>query len=88
MVKNPFFSKFFKNPLFTLGSLLLLLLTANLPMVGAQHPIRFEVELLAVDSNEGCDVADIDGDGKLDVVAGRNWFRNGHGGGLFTDAVS
>ncbi len=43
----------------------------------AQHPIRFDVEQLTVDSNEGCDIADIDGDGKLDVVAGRNWYRNG-----------
>ncbi|WP_153558840.1 FG-GAP repeat domain-containing protein [Roseimaritima sediminicola] len=43
----------------------------------AQHPLKFEVKLLAVDSNEGCDVADVDGDGKLDVVAGRNWYRNG-----------
>lgn len=43
----------------------------------ALHPIKFSVELLTVDSNEGCDVADIDGDGKLDIVAGRNWYRNG-----------
>jgi len=43
----------------------------------AQHPIRFDVKLLTIDSNEGCDIADIDGDGKLDVIAGRNWYRNG-----------
>ncbi len=43
----------------------------------AQHPIEFKVRLLTVDGNEGCDVADIDGDGKLDVVAGRNWYHNG-----------
>ena len=43
----------------------------------AGHPVTFEVRLLAVDANEGCDVADFDGDGKLDVVAGRNWYRNG-----------
>ena len=44
---------------------------------GANHPVRFDIRLLAIDGNEGCDIADIDGDGKLDVVAGRNWYRNG-----------
>ncbi|PHR95063.1 MAG: hypothetical protein COA78_30905 [Blastopirellula sp.] len=45
--------------------------------VNAQHPIKFKVKQLTVDANEGCDIADIDGDNKLDVIAGRNWFRNG-----------
>jgi hypothetical protein len=47
--------------------------------VGAQaaHPVRFDVKVLAVDLNEGCDIADFDGDGKLDISAGRNWYRNG-----------
>ena len=36
--------------------------------------IKFKPQLLTVDANEGIDVADIDGDGKPDVVAGRNWF--------------
>ncbi len=44
--------------------------------VHAAHPVRFDVKLLAVDLNEGCDIADIDGDGKLDIVAGRNWYHN------------
>ena len=43
----------------------------------AEHPVKFDVQLLTVDANEGCDVADFDGDGKLDVVAGRNWYHNG-----------
>ena len=45
--------------------------------LAAEHPIPFTVKVLTVDANEGCDIADFDGDGKLDVVAGRNWFRNG-----------
>lgn len=47
------------------------------PAIFAAHPVEFRVRLLTVDANEGCDVADIDKDGKLDVVAGRNWYRNG-----------
>ncbi len=42
----------------------------------AQHPIKFDIHFLTIDSNEGCDIADFDNDGKLDIVAGRNWYRN------------
>lgn len=45
-------------------------------LLAAEQP-QFELQLLAVDLHESCDVADFDGDGKLDVVAGRNWYRNG-----------
>jgi len=55
----------------------LLMLAAIVSSATADHPVAFEVKLLAVDANEGCDVADFDGDGKLDVVAGRSWYRNG-----------
>ncbi len=37
-------------------------------------PMQFRVRLLAIDTNEGCDLGDVDRDGKLDVVAGRFWF--------------
>lgn len=58
----------------------ILLLTLSLffgDTLSAAHPISFDVKLLAVDANEGCDVADVDNDGRLDVIAGRNWYRNG-----------
>ena len=37
-------------------------------------PISFRTKLLAIDTNECCDVADFNNDGQLDVVAGRNWY--------------
>lgn len=40
------------------------------------HPVQFAVKWLSVDANEGCDIADVDGDGKPDVIAGRNWYHN------------
>ena len=49
--------------------LALLVLTSDQP--------EFTPQFLAVDVHESCDIADFDGDGKLDVVAGRNWYRNG-----------
>ena len=42
----------------------------------ADHPVVFDVQLLAVDANEGVAVADYDKDGRPDVSAGRNWYRN------------
>ncbi len=45
--------------------------------VRGQQTLEFSVRILTVDANEGCDVADFDGDGRIDVVAGRNWYRNG-----------
>jgi hypothetical protein len=36
--------------------------------------LRFETKWLAIDTNEACDVGDINKDGQMDVVAGRNWF--------------
>ncbi len=47
------------------------------PVLLAGHPVPFTVQVLTIDGNEGCDIADVDGDGTLDVIAGRNWYRNG-----------
>ncbi|MHC2070343.1 FG-GAP repeat domain-containing protein [Bremerella sp. T1] len=58
--------------------LLSLSLLLALPCLSfAAAPENFTVKVLGVDANEGCDIADFDGDGKLDVIAGRNWYRNG-----------
>lgn len=37
----------------------------------------FHIHGLAVDANEGIAAADVDQDGKTDLVAGRCWYRNG-----------
>ncbi len=58
-------------------SLFIFVLSISSPLFANEEGVKFKVKLLAVDANEGCDIADFDGDGKLDVVAGRNWYRNG-----------
>ena len=62
-------------------SLISSILTAGLLFINglstlAQSPksLSWRVQRLAVDANEGIDIADFNQDGQLDVVAGRNWY--------------
>ncbi len=59
-------------PLFVfLGSVLSLFSTV---VSAEEKKASFSVKPLAVDANEGCAIADVNNDGVLDVVAGRNWY--------------
>lgn len=61
-----------------IASLLIFLATISLStdqQANAQETgVKFKPKLLTVDANEGIDIADINGDGKPDIVAGRNWY--------------
>lgn len=46
----------------------------SLPALLAEKDLSFSVQLLAIDANEGCAIVDVNNDGVLDIVAGRNWF--------------
>ncbi len=54
----------------------LVLLALQVVPVLAQE-VHFDVRMLALDANEGIAAADVDQDGKVDLVAGRNWYPNG-----------
>lgn len=46
-------------------------------LFAAEPAPKFEPHLLMIDANEGIACGDVDGDGKKDLVAGRNWYRGG-----------
>lgn len=47
------------------------------PLPALAQDVDFEVHGLAVDANEGIASADVNADGKMDLVAGRFWYANG-----------
>ena len=49
----------------------------GLDRAGAAEPIEFSIRMLALDANEGIAAGDVDGDGVMDLVAGRQWFKGG-----------
>ncbi|MEM7456228.1 MAG: VCBS repeat-containing protein [Planctomycetota bacterium] len=42
---------------------------------GQEEDFFFKPQLLTVDQNEGIDIADVNDDGQLDIIAGRNWYE-------------
>ena len=53
-------------------SLLTLLFSCLTPLNAAS--LGWDIKILTVDRNVGIDIADFNNDGKLDVIAGRNWY--------------
>ncbi len=47
------------------------------PALADGPDLSYTIRLLTLDANEGIAAGDVDGDGKVDLVAGRNWFRAG-----------
>ena len=45
-----------------------------IPCLAHAGSLKFEIQQLALDANEGVAIADVDQDGTLDVIAGRNWY--------------
>ena len=46
----------------------------NAKKAGSAPGVKFHVQQLHIDNNEGCAVADFDRDGRLDVSAGEFWY--------------
>jgi hypothetical protein len=56
-------------------AILLLLLSGAAAAGGPSPEIEFKMRTLDLGRNEACAVADVNGDGKLDVISGENWYE-------------
>ncbi len=54
--------------------LLILFMWCECKLSGQSDSLTFRIQWLYVDNNEACDIGDINRDGLLDIVAGRNWY--------------
>ncbi len=66
-----------RTPLIALLIALVASVAASGEEAATEKTLRFTIKPLIVDANEGIAAGDIDGDGKTDLVAGRNWYRGG-----------
>ena len=57
--------------------ILIVLACCSIPALAQDSAPQYQVKLLTIDANEGIAAGDVDGDGKPDLVAGRNWYRGG-----------
>ena len=60
--------------LFLLVTVVVLSVSVSFSHAQSQSSLKWRVQRLTIDANEGIDIADFNRDGQLDVIAGRNWY--------------